>query len=147
MRSLHHPPAMDLRSRGGKSLMVVDTDPPRTRLGGPDTGARGERADGQAQCPSHSCRSQLLSGQCEGVRTLLLQCQSNASPPAVNADNLDSTNNEPTSFSRGCAGLERSLPNLSPSPELPGVSLCLHREQTSFFPSVRKRWSKVFKRQ
>lgn len=67
--------------------------------------------------------------------------------PVVDGDNLDNTNNEQhIIFLRMYPYTERSLPNLVPLPRRPGVSLCSRRELTSFFPSVRKRWSKVFKR-
>lgn len=98
--------------------------------------------------PTIRVGSQVASRLSDGVRTDLARAGAVPVQPAVDGENLDNMNNGPhIIFLRRCRCTGRSLPNLTPSPRLPGVSLCLRRERTSFSPSFRKRWSKVSQRQ
>lgn len=141
---------MDLWNRAEKSLMLVYVGPSNAMLKGLTLGLRvSVLSTPQARLSTPNIRvgSQLVSRLSDGVRTDLAS-KEQCGPAIVDGDNLDNINNGPhIIFLRLCRCTGRSLPNLTPLPRLPGVSLCLHRERTSFSPSFRKRWSKVSQRQ
>lgn len=147
-------PAMDLWSRRQKSPMLVFIWFLQYHIGsGWERGwSQAVGAGGEGGQGSGSVSQGLVYADVQGVSwsrdrfsPVPEQCPLQ---PVVDWDNLDSMNNEQhIIFLRIRRSTERSLPKFISLPRLPGVPLCLRGELTSFFPSVRKRWSKVFKQQ
>lgn len=153
LQSLHRVSAMDLWSRGRKSLMLVSLWFLQYHVA---KGWQKERPQvlGRVRVLMSRLRAacwlpaDVLSRPSDGVRTDFLQGQSNAIPACSRwRSPWQQEQWAAPHFRRMYPYTARSLPNLIPLPRRPGVSLCSRRELTSFFPSVRKRWSKVFKRQ